>query len=905
MPLLRFLRRSLLRQLLGVYALFVVAVLGTGLAVNAGVQTRLRSEVQASDLALAQAIALETSDALRDARDSLGELGALPAVRGADLPGMTAAFGAFKAARRDVDRVYWLDAAGIMRVSVPGDVRTRDLDLVQAPVFQRARATTGPIVEAGLVDLTTFNAVVIIALPVRAGDGRLTGVLATNLLLDDLSAPLRTVVDEQQKQGHPLQISMIDDQGQLIASPDRERLLQPMLAALPGAAEALAGQPTTRLGPGPANEPWLFTAAPVPASGWAVVVQRPARDALAVVDTFIAWLSAAALLFALGGLLFWLILVRRVIGPLHTLAVAHAGLTAPRGPAPRPVAALHARADEVGDLARSLGRLERDVTTRLGELHTLLATSTVLVSTLDPGAVAAAIIGEVRRLVDMQAASVRVPDEQGFLRVLASVGRGPHYEQSPRLRPDDPASPAARALQEGRPVQMVAGDGRDFPARSYAEGFRSVLAIPITSPRAGAVVLLAHRTQPQPFTENEVDLLLTFANYAALAWEHAVLYERSDERLREVARENERLYRGAAEEKQTLAAIMASMQDGLALAAADGALLYANRGARALAGLGAGDLAGAPIEAVHAALRASAADPDAYDRARAAAEAGAGAAWLVETRSHPARTIQVRLFDVSGDTGEAIGRGLLLRDVTREQEIDRFKSGLLAAVSHEVRTPLAAIKGHASTLLQDDVTWSPGDQRHFLETISAEADRLAQLVSNLLDLSRHDAGLLPLARRPLAVADLVGHAAARLSPPLPGLTLDLADLPPVLVDGPRMEIVFLNLLANARAYGGGAVRVTGQARAADVLVKVRDAGPGLAPAELAHIFERFYRAPEGRQRRAEGTGLGLAICRAFVEAHGGAIWAESDPGGTTIAFTLPCAPGAPQPTLAAPAAREA
>ena len=329
MPLLRFLRRSLLRQLLGVYALFVIAVLGTGLAVNAGVQTRLRSEVQASDLALAQAIALETSDALRDARDSLGELGALPAVRGADLPAMTAAFGAFKAARRDVDRVYWLDPPGIMRVSVPGDVRTRDLDLVQAPVFQRALAANGPIVEAGLVDLTTFNAVVIIAAAGARSDGRLTGVVATNFLLDDLSAPLRTVVEEQQKQGHRVQISMIDDQGQLIASPDRERLLQPMLAALPGAADGAGRAARDATGPRTREPDWLYTAAPVPASGWAVVVQRPARDALAVVDTFIAWLSAAAVLFALGGLLFWLTLVRRVIGPLHTLAGAHAGLPTP------------------------------------------------------------------------------------------------------------------------------------------------------------------------------------------------------------------------------------------------------------------------------------------------------------------------------------------------------------------------------------------------------------------------------------------------------------------------------------------------------------------------------------------------------------------------------------------------
>src|SRR5205807_3305754 len=129
---------------------------------------------QASDLALAQAIALETSDALRGARDSLADLGALPVVRAGNVPGMAAAFAAFKVARKDVDRVYWLDAAGIMRLSVPGDVRTQDLDLARAPVFQRARTATAPLLEAGLVDLTTFNAVVAVAVPVRDPAGRLS-----------------------------------------------------------------------------------------------------------------------------------------------------------------------------------------------------------------------------------------------------------------------------------------------------------------------------------------------------------------------------------------------------------------------------------------------------------------------------------------------------------------------------------------------------------------------------------------------------------------------------------------------------------------------------------------------------------------------------------------------------------
>jgi len=891
----RFMQRSLLRQLLGVYLVFVTVVLSTGLAVNGGVQDRLRAEVQASDLALAQAIALETGDALRDARDSLRDLGDLPAVRAADLPTMAAAFAAFKVARRDVDRVYWLDAAGIMRVSVPTDLRTHDLDLAQAPVFQRARRARTPILEAGLVDLTTFNAVVTIAVPVRASDGRLTGVVASNLLLDDLSAPLRTVVDEQNRQAHPIMISMIDDQGQLIATPERARLLQPVLAEMPGAAEALAGRSATRLAPGPQNQDWLFTSAPVPNSGWAVVVQRPARDALAVVDTFIAWLSAATLLFGLGGLLFWMVLVRRVIRPLHVLAGAHQALPAPGPPAPRTAAGLSTRADEVGDLARALVRLERDVTTQLAELHTLLETSTVVVSTLDPQTVADALIREVRRLIDVQAAVVLVPDAASHLRVLASAGRSPAYDRAVHLRLDDSSMPAVRALREGRPVQMIAGPGRDFPPLSYAEGFRSVLAIPIVSPRAGGVVLLVHRTRSEPFTAGEVDLLLTFANYAALAWEHAVLYERSDERLREIARENERLYRRTMEEKQTLAAIMASMSDGLVLAAADSTLLYANPGARALAGLGPGDLAGVHIEAVHTALSRAAGDLTAYRQARAAVERGALPVWLVEIPGPPARTIQVRLFDVRDEADAAIGRGLLLRDVTHEQEMDRFKSTLLAAVGHEVRTPLAAIKGHVSTLLQDDVAWAPVDQRHFLETISAETDRLAQLVTNLLDLSRHEAGLLPLARTPVQLADLIARAIARLHPPIPSLTVDLApDLPLLTVDGPRIEIVLCNLLANARIYGNGAVHVTGRIEDADaedaaVIIEVSDNGPGLAPEEIAHVFERFYRAPGGRQRRADGTGLGLAICKAFVEAHDGTIWAESGAAGTTIAFTLPTA----------------
>jgi signal transduction histidine kinase len=283
------------------------------------------------------------------------------------------------------------------------------------------------------------------------------------------------------------------------------------------------------------------------------------------------------------------------------------------------------------------------------------------------------------------------------------------------------------------------------------------------------VVLLVSRADPQPFTPGELELLLTFANHAALAWEHAVLYERSDERLREVARENERLY--------------------------------------------------------HQAMQAN-----------------------------------------------------------------QFKSTLLAAVGHELRTPLAGIKGHASTLLEDDVDWSPAEQRHFLTTISTEADRLAGLVSNLLDLSRLEAGLLLLHPSAWAIDDLIDMALARLGQPVPGLRRSLPpDLPPVAVDRPRLEVALRNLIANALAYGDGGVWVSAEAGDGLVTVRVCDDGPGIAPEDLPHIFERFYRARHGVSRRAGGSGLGLAICKAFIEAHGGRIWAESDGRGTTFCLTLPAA----------------
>ena len=884
--MLHFVRRSLLVQLLSVYLLFVVVMLIGGVGVNAVMEQQLRNDVQASDQALAQEIAVETSLHLLDAENALIELGKLAAKT--ETPGaMVNIFQAFQAARSDVDQVYWLDPLGALRVSCSPCQFGLVAEFSPPDVVQRARTASGPVFEVGIAEETTFNAGVIIAEPVRDSSSTLVGIVAASLSLKELSVPLKNVVDAQQHQGRRLMISIIDGRGELIATPQRERFLQTVLDQLPGADQALHSHVASRMGPGPDGQDWLFSAVPVPDAVWAVVVERPASEALAVVAQFHLWLLAAALLFTIGGLLFWLMLLSRVIRPLHTLAIQHQALPASEQAIPEDTTMLARRDDEVGDLARSLIRLERDGLEKLGELLTLLETSNAVVKSLDPRAVVRKIIREVQRLVDVQAAAVLLPDEQGVMRVLVSEGHSERYDHMLSLSPENVSSAPVLALSSGKPVQKQLVPGQS--SFSYGEGFRSVLAIPIISRHAGSVVLLVHRTEPRPFKQHEIDLLLTFANYATLAWEHAILYERSDERLREVAQENEQLYRQASEEKQKLEAIMGSMSDGLVLTGIDGTVLYANLGASTITGLPSEALERHSISVLYHALRATAVDPAECERYLSQAASAEAPEMIVEIRRDGQhRAIHLRLFDVDDESGRAIGRGLLLRDVTRERELDEFKTTLLAAVGHEVRTPLAAIKGYASTLLQEDVAWSPADQRHFLQTISSEADRLAQLVSNLLDLSRQEAGLLFLNRRPARVQDLVAETIKRLSHPEVMISVHIPDgLPLVNVDSARIEVVFHNLVANALVYGDGEVRIIAERRDDTIIVSVSDNGPGIDPDELPHVFERFYRARHGRQQHSGGTGLGLTICKAFIEAHGGVIWAESSGQGTTISFSLP------------------
>jgi K+-sensing histidine kinase KdpD len=257
------------------------------------------------------------------------------------------------------------------------------------------------------------------------------------------------------------------------------------------------------------------------------------------------------------------------------------------------------------------------------------------------------------------------------------------------------------------------------------------------------------------------------------------------------------------------------------------------------------------------------------------------------------REIRMRLFRVRDAQGQVIGRGKIFHDVTKHNEAERVKKNLLAIVSHELRTPLTAIKGYATSLLATDVEIEHTVQERFLRSIVEEDDRMADLVTNLLEMSQVEAGTLRL-RPELYQAHVLLEQVIRAEK-REHIRVQIADSMPLLyVDRRRMEMVMRNLLDNAWYYAGpdATVEIVLRHDEQGLHMSITDNGPGLPPHLTERIFDHFYQVDSGRKRRRGGVGLGLAICRGFVEAHEGRIWAENRTDGLTGArFCIWLPPG--------------
>lgn len=226
-------------------------------------------------------------------------------------------------------------------------------------------------------------------------------------------------------------------------------------------------------------------------------------------------------------------------------------------------------------------------------------------------------------------------------------------------------------------------------------------------------------------------------------------------------------------------------------------------------------------------------------------------------------------------------------------DADHLRTEVLAILSHELSTPLAAIKGYTTALLLEEVSWPEEKRRQFLQLIAEEVDNLQRMITEILDTTRIEAGLLAVEPQPLRLPRLVQEVTIEMQQRSSGhrFVLDFApDFPLIDADPRRIKQVLRNILDNAVKYSpdGELIVIRGVIRPKDVVISIADQGVGISAEEMIPLFDKYFRGRSSRDRHIPGTGLGLPVSRAIVEAHGGRIWAESQPGeGTTLYFSLP------------------
>lgn len=351
-------------------------------------------------------------------------------------------------------------------------------------------------------------------------------------------------------------------------------------------------------------------------------------------------------------------------------------------------------------------------------------------------------------------------------------------------------------------------------------------------------------------------------------------------------------------EYRVLAEVAATMASGFLLLNQREHITYFNASALRLLGIQSRDVIEQPAFDIRGKLLARAAEPELARQALGSLWARPEEELSVDLALVDAalRWLRVRSFPMHDPQGLLLGRGLLLDDITLERSAAAARTETLALAAHELKTPLAIIKGAATTLLSSSMRWDAALQREMLQMIDTQADRLYDILNTLLDVWRFDTGAQNLRFAHIYLAELLSQLIERWRKRAPrhvfALQL-LSDAPPVSCDAVRVTQALDALLDNAAAYSppGNAITVRLETNDVEARISVVDEGIGIAPEHLDRIFDRFYRVRQGSDA-PPGSGLGLAMARAIFETHGGKIWADS-PGlgqGATFYATLPFAP---------------
>lgn len=510
---------------------------------------------------------------------------------------------------------------------------------------------------------------------------------------------------------------------------------------------------------------------------------------------------------------------------------------------------------------------------RVRQRDYLLEISRTITQELDLDRVLERILAISMEMLAGQAGLIALREEPGGWNIAVSKGIPPAFiRQLEPLLAEVPEAeePSLDELGEvNRLLQTV--------TYSASLGLLSGVVLPLIARRQVIGVIFIFRNYPGIFSANDKALLQSFANQAAIAVSNAQLYSQ------------------ASHEKQRMGALLDSAADGILILTPDHTVERCNPALARILGVPMEGLPGRQHEDIirlvnpgeTVTLEQAEADgwpltPNATLYVEGDIERSAGFPLPVGITYAPLVSPEGSLLNIIAS----------LRDITRFREAEELKSTFISVISHELKTPVALIKGYVSTLRREDASWDEQIIRDSLAVIEEEADRLTELIENLLDASRLQAGALSINLTEIALDDLARRIAERFRTQTSAHQLEIdfpTDFPVILGDEDRLIQVFNNLIQNAIKYSpnGGVIRISGQLLANQVVVCVSDQGPGIAPDDIPHVFDRFYRAKEA-SRRTKGAGLGLYLAKAVIEAHGGRIWVDPKPGdGARICFSLP------------------
>jgi GAF domain-containing protein/two-component sensor histidine kinase len=454
-------------------------------------------------------------------------------------------------------------------------------------------------------------------------------------------------------------------------------------------------------------------------------------------------------------------------------------------------------------------------------------------------------------------------------------------------------------VMEQREAVLIADvrtDKRWLREEGRADEVRSVIAAPLLTQDGPLGVLMLSSPRVNFFSPEQVQLLATIANEVAIVIHNATLYTV----INDIAMERGELFAQQREEYSKSQAILQSLGEGVMVLDEQQRVVLVNAAAEQILDIPASYLESQPLAQL---LKYDAATGDRaeliFDGLRqglqAISDQGRNHNRLLELPI-PAQTIALNFAPWMDANGRLYGSVVVLRDITREIESDRAKRDFISSVSHELRTPLTSIKGYVDLLLLGAAGQLNEGQLSFLSVVKNNANRLMDLINDILEIGRIDSNKIQLNFEPVDVVlvfqDVLQTLRAEIDKKQLGVALEVApDLPLIVADPRRLTQVVLNLFSNAvkYTYPSGKVAVRAAINPGGLLqVDVEDNGVGITPEQQQHLFRRFYRADNPLRDEAGGTGLGLSIAKSLVELHSGEMWVESEIGkGSTFSFIVP------------------